>query len=70
MDLLTKLQIMGSQTEILPSSDVEATFDYRVAVCQAEQRIKELQACIRKHCPEMAARKSLSFAAAEAVFSG
>lgn len=32
-------------------------------------KLEELRACIRKLCPEIDARKLLSFAAADAIFS-
>lgn len=38
-------------------------------VLMARDRIAELQACTRKLCPEIEARKMLSFAAAEEIFS-
>jgi hypothetical protein len=38
-------------------------------VLQAVDRIEELNAVIRKMCPEIATRRMLSFEAAEAIFS-
>lgn len=38
-------------------------------VLAARDEITELHACIRKLCPEIEARKLLSFATAESIFS-